>query len=290
MYCRSLRRLEYNQATTFAHLIKTMNPIDRLFHDLRGRQKKALMPFIAAGDPDLTMTRELLAAFADVGCHLCELGFPYSDPIADGPTIQAAFVRALSAGVKVEKILDCVAHSKQRPPTLAMLSYAIVHRIGADRFVHQAAEAGFAGLIVPDLPVEESKQLSQRCAAENLSLVQLITPTTNPERARRIIEVASGFIYYVSVAGVTGQRSSLPAEIVDNLQALRKLTTLPICVGFGISQPEHVQQLAPHCDGLIVGSAIVRRIENGLTAHQPQAAIVNDVKSFCRSLLAALSP
>jgi tryptophan synthase alpha chain len=267
-----------------------MNPIDRLFHDLRGRQKKALMPFIAAGDPDLTMTRELLAAFADVGCHLCELGFPYSDPIADGPTIQAAFVRALSAGVKVEKILDCVANSKQRPPTLAMLSYAIVHRIGADRFAHQAAEAGFAGLIVPDLPVEESKQLSERCAAENLSLVQLITPTTNPDRARRIIEVASGFIYYVSVAGVTGQRSSLPAEIVDNLQALRKLTTLPICVGFGISQPEHVQQLAPHCDGLIVGSAIVRRIENGLAAHQPQAAIVNDVKKFCRSLLAALSP
>ncbi|MEQ1903016.1 MAG: tryptophan synthase subunit alpha [Pirellulaceae bacterium] len=267
-----------------------MNPIDRLFHDLRSRQKKALMPFIAAGDPDLTMTRELLAAFADVGCHLCELGFPYSDPIADGPTIQAAFVRALSAGVKVEKILDCVAHSKQRPPTLAMLSYAIVHRIGADRFAHQAAVAGFAGLIVPDLPVEESKQLSDRCAAENLSLVQLITPTTKPERARRIIEVASGFIYYVSVAGVTGQRSSLPAEIVENLQALRKLTTLPICVGFGISQPEHVQQLAPHCDGLIVGSAIVRRIENGLANHQSQAAIVNDVKSFCRSLLTALSP
>ncbi len=282
-----------------------MNDIDQLFFNLRSRQAKALMPFFAAGDPDIGMTLELLRSLQEAGCHLCELGFPYSDPIADGPTIQAAFTRALNGGFKVDDLLLALSHranqSKiqepsqvvggQNPgmPQVAMLSYAIVHRMGVSRFVGRIAEAGFSGLIVPDLPGEESVGLADLCRSKNLSLVQLITPTTRPERARRIIAVASGFIYYVSVAGVTGSRTELPPEIADNLQALRRLTELPICVGFGISGPDQVRQLAPHCDGVIVGSAIVRRLESGLENGHSPAQICGDIASFCTELLQALN-
>lgn len=265
-----------------------MNPIDQLFADLRAAGRKALLPFLAAGDPDLAFTSRLLREFHAVGCHLCELGFPYSDPIADGPTIQAAFTRALARGLRVEEIFQMLATTAPRPPAVAMLSYAIIHRRGIDRFVAEAAAAGFAGLIVPDLPADESHQLRRVCQARQLSLIQLIAPTTSLERAKRIIEAASGFIYYISVAGVTGQRSELPPEIAENLARLRQLTDLPICVGFGISQPEHVRALIPHCDGLIVGSAIVRRIEQGVAAQRKPEEIVADISRFCRDLLQAL--
>jgi tryptophan synthase alpha chain len=265
-----------------------MNSIEQLFSDLRTDGRRALMPFLAAGDPNLEFTQMLLGAFEEEGCHLCELGFPYSDPIADGPTIQAAFTRALANGVSVEQIFQALKSTSARPPTVAMLSYAIVHRWGLAQFVGQAAEAGFAGLIVPDLPIEESQELGSICRARNLSLIQLVTPTTNRERAKRIVEAASGFIYYVSVAGVTGQRTDLPPEIVDNLASLKELTDLPICVGFGISSPAHVRSLAPHCDGLIVGSAIVRRIEQGLATQRSAAEIVTEIRAFCRELLEAM--
>jgi tryptophan synthase alpha chain len=264
-----------------------MSRLENVFAELRKRNQRAVMPFIAAGDPNLETTAKLIEVFHDSGCALCELGFPYSDPIADGPTIQAAFTRALNQGVKVDEIFRNLKPSFQALPSVAMLSYAIVHRKGTEAFVTTAADAGMAGLIVPDLPAEEARGLAAECQKRNLSLIQLVTPTTKPERMKRILELASGFVYFVSVAGVTGQRSTLPADLVDNLVRVRELTSLPVCVGFGVSEPEHVAQLGPHCDGVIVGSAIVRRIEEGIASGKKGDQIAEDVGRFCRQLVSA---
>ncbi|MEZ6094038.1 MAG: tryptophan synthase subunit alpha [Pirellulaceae bacterium] len=261
--------------------------LEQLFQQLRSTGKKALMPFIAAGDPDWSMTERLLEEFAGVGCSMCELGFPYSDPIADGPTIQAAFTRALQNGIKVQSIFSALKQKQSPLPTVAMLSYSIVHRLGVSYFTDEASSAGFQGLIVPDLPWEEADDLKAACDRNGLALIPLITPTTSDDRAKDIVQRASGFIYYVSVTGVTGQRQDLPPAIIDNLGRLRELTSLPICVGFGISEPEHIRALAPYCDGMIVGSAIVRRIESGLNEGKSQEVIAQEIGGFCKTLLNA---
>ncbi len=276
-----------------------MNLIDQLFQRLKQTGKKALMPFLTAGDPNLDLTETLLDCFAQQGCDLCELGFPYSDPIADGPTIQASFTRALAAGVRADQIFQHVNNwttstttsaNSQRMPLVAMLSYAIVFRKGVLQFVEQAAQAGFSGLIVPDLPAEECQELFAACRDRHLSLIQLITPTTDRQRVPEILARASGFIYYVSVAGVTGTRSELPHDLVDNLTWLRTQTTLPICVGFGISGPEHVRAIAPHADGLIVGSAIMKCVERSwaTTPGDPQR-LSTDVAAFVKKLQSGLT-
>ena len=169
-----------------------------------------------------------------------------------------------------------------------MVSYAIVYRHGPERYVAEARSAGVAGAIVPDLPVEEAGPLAKICRSTDFDLIQLITPTTSRERALRIAETSTGFIYYVSVTGITGERNELPPELIENVGWLKRQTDLPICIGFGISQPEHVRMLAPVADGLIVGSAIVRRI--AAAGNQPQAAVLEDVGQFVSSLLDALTP
>jgi tryptophan synthase alpha chain len=167
-----------------------------------------------------------------------------------------------------------------------MVSYAIVYRHGLEEYVGEVQDRGVAGLIVPDLPVEESAQLAKICQAAGVSLIQLVTPTTPRERAIRIAATSTGFLYYVSVAGITGERSELPPELVDNVGWLRTQTDLPISIGFGISRPEHVKLLAPVADGLIVGSAIVRRI--AMAADRPHAEVLRDVGDYVGELLAAL--
>ena len=168
-----------------------------------------------------------------------------------------------------------------------MVSYAIVYRHGLEKYVQDAAACGLAGLIVPDLPVEESAALAKICQARDLSLIQLVTPTTPRDRAVRIAESSTGFLYYVSVAGITGERTALPRELVDNVGWLRTQTDLPICIGFGISKPEHVRLLAPVADGLIVGSAIVRRIATA--AKEPREKILREVGDYVAELLAAMA-
>jgi tryptophan synthase alpha chain len=168
-----------------------------------------------------------------------------------------------------------------------MVSYAIVYRHGLERYVADVQSRGLAGLIVPDLPIEESVQLAQICTAANTSLIQLVTPTTPRDRALRIAATSTGFLYYVSVAGITGERTQLPPELVENVSWLRSQTDLPICIGFGISMPEHVKLLAPVADGLIVGSAIVRRVATAVD--KPHAEVLRDVGNYVASLLAALS-
>lgn len=265
-----------------------MSAIDELFRRLRKAGRPALVTFVPAGDPDLRFTEELLLRFSKLGVSLCELGIPYSDPIADGPVIQAAYTRALAKGITVDDVFRLVDQIAGRVsfPIAFMTSYAIVFRRGLEDFVRACAQKGVAGLIVPDLPVEEAGPLAEVCRAFDLSLIPLVTPTTPAERARRIAALASGFIYYVSVTGITGERDRLPDELVDKVTWLKSQTDLPICIGFGISRPEHVAALASVADGVIVGSAIVRRIAEAQT--KPREVVLEETCQFVRSLLEAL--
>jgi tryptophan synthase alpha chain len=265
-----------------------MNSIDELFTKLRREKRKALMPFITAGDPDMQFTAAVIQQMVARGCHLCEVGIPYSDPIADGPVIQASYTRALAHKIKLADILTTLGEiaPKTPAPLVTMVSYAIVYRHGPERYVDEVRARGIAGLIVPDLPVEESAALAKICAVREASLIQLVTPTTPRDRAVRIAETSTGFLYYVSVAGITGERTKLPPELVDNVGWLRTQTELPICIGFGISTPEHVKLLAPVADGLIVGSAIVRRI--AAAADKSRGDVLADVGAYVGELLAAL--
>ncbi len=272
-----------------------MNRIDALFARLRAEGRRALMPFVTAGDPDLETTAALIAELVQHrGADLIEIGVPYSDPIADGPVISASYTRALNHGVKLADILTTIAGIRARgrgtaaesAPLVTMIAYAIVHRHGVDRYLDEAAAAGVDGLIVPDLPVEESADLRARMDARGLRLIQLVTPTTPRERALEIARNTTGFLYYVSVAGITGERRELPPELGENVAWLRAQTDLPICIGFGISGPDQVRQLAPVADGLIVGSALVRRLADA--ASRPRAEVIDDIGRFVAELAAAL--
>lgn len=263
-----------------------MTAIDDLFARLKPQGKKAFMPFITAGDPNLDFTAKVLCKLNDLGCSMTEIGIPYSDPIADGPVIQASYTRALNAKVKVQGILDMVQSTKPKlqMPLVSMVSYAIIHRIGPDQFIDSAIAAGLSGAIVPDLLVEESDRLSTICRARGFNLIQLVTPTTPRERALKIAEQSSGFLYFVSVTGITGERSELPPDLVDRVGWLRERTPLPICIGFGISKPEHVRLLAPVSDGLIVGSAIVRMMER---AAESESEALAGIERLVTDLVAA---
>jgi tryptophan synthase alpha chain len=265
-----------------------MSAIDRLFELLRAQGRKALMPFVTAGDPDLDFTAAVLQQLDACGCHLCELGIPYSDPIADGPVIQASYTRALERKTRLAEIFQMTGRLKPSlsMPLVTMLSYAIIYRRGLAPFIESAQAAGISGVIVPDLPVEEAGELSEICRREDLSLIQLVAPTTPRERAIRIAESSTGFLYYISVAGITGERTELPSDLAENVAWLRSRTPLPICIGFGISQPEHIRQLAPVADGLIVGSAIVRRIAEA--QRQPREQVLGEIGVFAKQLLGAL--
>ncbi len=264
------------------------NSIDSLFAKLRADKRKALMPFTTAGDPDLEFTAELIHEFAARGAHVCEVGIPYSDPIADGPVIQASYTRALAKKIKLAQIFDALGHvaPKLSMPVVTMISYAIVYRHGLAAYLRDAKKAGVAGAIVPDLPVEESADLAKECRAADFSLIQLVTPTTPRERAIRIAETSTGFLYYVSVTGITGERTQLPPDLVENVSWVRQRTQLPICIGFGIGTADNVRTLAPVADGLIVGSAIVRRVAQCETKSKKE--VLADVGNFVGELLAAM--
>jgi len=265
-----------------------MSAIDQLFSDLRSRHEKAFMPFITAGDPDLDFSAALIRELAARGCHLCEIGIPYSDPIADGPVIQASYTRALDNKIKLGSILKMLGklNSDVVMPRVTMVSYAIIYRHGLERYIAEAKTAGIAGAIVPDLLVEEADAIAEVCRREDFSLIQLVTPTTPRDRAVRIADSSTGFLYYVSVAGITGERTQLPPELTDNVGWLREQTPLPICIGFGVSKPEHVQLLAPVADGLIVGSAIVRRIAEA--SARPREAVLGEIGEYAAGLIDAL--
>jgi tryptophan synthase alpha chain len=266
-----------------------MNAIDALFQKLRADRRKAFIAFITAGDPDLDATVKLAHEVARRGASLIEIGFPYSDPIADGAVIQASYTRALDKGLRIDQIFAMLRRLADHEPfkggvvpLAGMVSYSLVHHRGPEKFIAQAQEA-----IVPDLPVEEADELAKLAAARDFKLIQLVTPTTPRDRATRIAKASTGFLYCVSVVGITGERSQLPPELLDHLRWLRTQTELPLCVGFGVSRPEHVRMLRPDADGVIVGSALVRKLEQVGT--KPLDVIVREIGDQVQTLSTALA-
>jgi tryptophan synthase alpha chain len=245
-----------------SHILSGMNRIDGIFAGLRARRGKALMPFLTAGDPDLATTGKLLPAIEAAGASVCELGIPFSDPIADGPMIQASMSYALERGVKPAAILEMVSRGRAglNMGLVAMVSYSVVYRLGPDAFLRDCKAAGIDGFIFPDLPVEESDAMREQIAKAGLILSFLIAPTTPGARAETIARACTGFVYVLSRAGITGERPELPRDLPGRITRLRNVTDLPIAVGFGVSSAEQVSQVVAVADAAIVGSAVMRRV------------------------------
>ena len=222
---------------------------------------KAFIPFVTCGDPDLETTAQIVRAMAEAGADLIELGIPFSDPTAEGPVIQAANVRALSAGTTTDKIFDLVRDlRKDVAVPMVFMTYAnVVFSYGAEKFISTCAEIGMDGLILPDVPYEEKEEFDPLCKRYGLDLISMVAPTSE-ERIARVVSEASGFIYVVSSLGVTGVRSQITTDIGGMVRLIRENTSIPCAVGFGISTPEQAASMAALADGAIVGSAIVKII------------------------------
>ena len=263
-------------------------PIQQRFSQLQAEGRCALMPFLMAGDPDLERTRAALLALQAAGADLIELGIPYSDPLADGPVIQAAASRALASATTPGKVLEMLASLRGEltiPVILFTYSNPLLNR-GMEAFCRAAAAAGAAGLVVPDLPLEEAEKLSAIAAAEALDLVLLVAPTTPADRMRRIAAASRGFTYLVSVTGVTGVRTSIETRVEGLVQQLKGMGPTPVAVGFGIAGPDQARQVRDWgADGAIVGSALVKVMAEACAQQQDVAAAAG---AFCTELRRAL--
>lgn len=273
-----------------------ITPIQQRFSDLQAQGRCALMPFLMAGDPDLEATRATLLALQAQGADLVELGIPYSDPLADGPVIQAAASRALAAATTPAKVLAMLTSLRGEltmPVVLFTYSNPLLNW-GMEAFCRDAAAAGAAGLVVPDLPLEEAEKLSQIAASQGLDLVLLVAPTTPPERMARIHAASRGFTYLVSVTGVTGVRTSLESRVGPLVAQLKAQGGTPVAVGFGISGPEQARQVRDWgADGAIVGSALVKVMAQAHTSTAAgstaaAAPIATAAGQFCSELRRAL--
>lgn len=264
-----------------------MTTVSECFKALRDRHECALIPFITAGDPDLETTAAALRVLDRSGADLIELGVPYSDPLADGPVIQAAATRALSRGVKLDDVLAVVrtVSPELRAPIILFTYYNPILNRGISQFLGDLAAAGVKGLVVPDLPLEEVEALRQAAIAAGIELTLLVAPTSPEPRIRAIAQQAQGFIYLVSVTGVTGMRVNLQTRVQDLLISLKQMTDKPIGVGFGVSGTDQAEQLMQWgADAVIVGSAFVKRL-----SEQPPAAALEDISQFCKDLKTSLS-
>jgi tryptophan synthase alpha chain len=240
----------------------------------------ALVPYLMAAHPTAATTREIGRRLAGSGAASIELGVPYSDPLADGPVIQRAGQRALDAGASVELSLDIAADiaAEQGAPVVLMTYINPVFAYGVQRFAEHAAIAGVAGVIVPDLPAEESAGVAGALRAAGLDTIFLVAPTSSPERIAEACRASTGFVYCVTVTGITGSRTELPSDVPDLLGRVRAQTTLPVAAGFGISRPEHLAALRGHADAAVVGSAIVKEIDEG----RDPTSLVKELLSACR--------
>ncbi|MBD2178733.1 tryptophan synthase subunit alpha [Pseudanabaena sp. FACHB-1998] len=249
-----------------------MISVSARFEELRAKGQAALIPFITAGDPSLETTAKALRVLDQNGADLIELGVPYSDPLADGPVIQAAATRALQNGTTLDKVLDIVREvaPELRSPIILFTYYNPILNIGVEQFLERIYAAGVRGLVVPDLPLEESHVLLEPAEKAGIEVILLIAPTSPPDRVSAIAEKSQGFIYVVSATGVTGVRTEVAKGVKTMIEQLRITTDKPIAVGFGISQPEHAKQVIDwSADGAIVGSAMVKKLaepEGGLHA------------------------
>jgi len=261
--------------------------LDATFAALRARRERALVAYFTAGDPSLALTRRLVVEAARRGADVIELGIPFSDPLADGPVIQRATQRALAAGVTLPRVLELVREMRGEvtAPVVFLTYYNPILAFGLKAFCRTAVEAGIDGVIVADLPPEEAEPLRAEAAPAGLDVVHLVAPTSTPERMRKIARASRGFIYMVSLTGVTGERANLPPELGRQLRALRAITTKPICVGFGISTPAQAAEVGRLADGAIVGSAIVRLVEQ----HGATSELLPRVGDFIAALKAGLA-
>ena len=246
---------------------------------------KAFIPFLTCGDPDLETTEKLIGAIAEAGADLIELGIPFSDPTAEGPVIQDANLRALSAGTTTDKIFDMVRRVRQTVSIpMVFMTYAnVIFSYGADRFLKTAAEIGMNGIIVPDVPFEEKQEFEPLCQKYGLDQISMIAPTSH-DRIRAIAEQANGFLYCVSSLGVTGTRTAIMTDIGAMVKLVKEVKDIPCAVGFGISTPEQAESMCRQADGAIVGSAIVKLIaQYGRDSVQPVADYVRTMKTACRN-------
>ncbi len=262
-----------------------MNRIESCFRSLSRRKECALIPFVTAGDPSPDVTVDVVVEMAGQGADIIELGLPFSDPLADGPTIQAASFRALEAGMNPDVYFHTVSRirSKTDVPLVLMGYYNPVLRMGLEKFAKKAKEAGIDGTIIPDLPLEEADEWRRCARQEGLSNILLVAPNTPPVRVKRIAKASAGFIYYVSILGITGARSDLPPELSHGLEEVKRYTRKPVAVGFGISRPEQVKWLKGHANGIIVGSAIVKMLHDEFDEKGPTSA-VEKVGAFVKGL------
>ncbi|HMB95781.1 MAG TPA: tryptophan synthase subunit alpha [Tepidisphaeraceae bacterium] len=259
--------------------------ISNVFDSHKKQRQIALMPFVPAGYPDLQTTAATIESLAAAGAGIIEIGIPFSDPIADGPIIQEAFTETLKHKLHVNDVFSMVAsvRTKVNIPLAAMVSYSVVFRYGLARFLTNAKMSGFDGLILPDLPPPEAQKICEQIRSAGLDTILFIAPTTAPQRRAEIVALCSGFVYYLSISGITGERQQLPSDLRDNVKEIKQLTDRPVCVGFGIHKAEHVKQLADFADGAIVGSAMVRRMKEHLT--QGSTSIASAAGVYCKELL-----
>jgi len=254
-----------------------------------------LLPYFTSGFPDQATTAGLIQAADSIGAAVVEIGVPYSDSIADGPVIQGSFNFALDRGHRAGDVFDVVREVRPsvRCALTVMLSYSIVHRVGMDRFMERAAASGFDGIILPDVPQEESGPTSAAARSAGLCHIGLIAPTTSPARRETIAREATGFLYQIAAAGTTGEREDLSAALAQtelDIAVLRRHTRIPICVGFGIGNAAQVRAVGRVADGVIVGSAIIRRIDDAVGAGANSKAIVAVVTEFLTELSKGLTP
>ncbi|SMC25072.1 tryptophan synthase, alpha chain [Clostridium acidisoli DSM 12555] len=239
-----------------------MNRIDLKFKDLKNKGEKAMISFITAGDPDFKITEELVYGMEEAGADIIELGIPYSDPIADGVTIQKSSARALKNGTTISKIMQCVKNIRVNTeiPLVYLVYYNSVFKYGINRFIEECKKVGIDGIIIPDLPIEERKEILNIADKFEIALIPLIAPTSK-ERIEKIVTNASGFIYCVSTNGVTGTRSEIDTDIKAYMDTVSKFTDIPKAIGFGISSAKMAKELKEYCDGIIIGSAIVKKVD-----------------------------
>jgi tryptophan synthase alpha chain len=265
-----------------------MSRIAQTFEILHQREEKALITFLTAGDPDLATTERVIHALVEAGVDLLEIGFPFSDPMADGPTIQAASERALAAGTTLGGVLDLVARVRQHTnvPIVLMGYYNPVFRYGPAAFARDAAASGVDGLLLVDLPPEEAGEVHPHLRAAGIDLITLLAPTTPEERMASLAKRGEGFLYYVSMTGVTGTQTVDATAIADAVARVRRQSRVPVAVGFGVNTPADARAVAAFADGVVVGSALVRLI----ATHGRSPRLTEEVVNFARDLKQAVAP
>jgi tryptophan synthase alpha chain len=266
-----------------------MSRIEKRFAQLKADKRAGLVAYISAGDPDATLGYDILKGLPGAGADLIELGMPFTDPMADGPSVQLAGQRALKAGITVDATLDMVRRFRKEvdndTPILLMGYYNLVYQRGAERFCKEAAEAGVDGFILVDLPPEEAGALKPHAAAHGIDTVLLTAPTTDDKRLPAVLKYAAGFVYFVSVLGITGTKSATEEAVRTHVSRIKQHTRLPVAVGFGIKTPEQAAAVARHADAAVVGSAIVDQVKVALDANgKPKPDLVPGLLAFVKSL------